>query len=552
VYATTGAITNDQIDALLDLDDNYSSSSGLITNDQIDALLDLDNDLPTAINTNGITTNVAVDFGELYVATEVIDITDPNDRFIFDETSIRIKIEETTAIPQEFRAVDNQVQNVLVTPGNYDVVPYLVIDRKFDPNITLEVYVPLARLIDEEDDINNDDNDEQLLEFIGECTSTITADQEKFCTIKIVIDQEDIDDIIRFLNGEGLETDIDFDFDNGDSTDTGADIDEQLESDFGAASEGVREGVLPIDVCKTEEADQEFIPISAEYNFDGVLQISKMKNIAENSKSEVRPGYPDKKLQQYIFNILFDNHVRIDPNEDNTVRLAPTNPFFKAKVSADREPFDYHSAGFSIDRIWTACKFTSIAKALTKFDESSKISTEGDRLYPLGTLDKVFPDKADVPADLDELEDPGSLKIGRQEGLASAISPTGTEENPDLSATMINPPFLQCNDKILASGDPGNEVTDNLLSHYIIAGALEAGKLEGQGIHDKVKASLRVTVDINPNDQAVITENNNEIIKINLVVNPNERNAKVIPVSLLDISTDCISVSFAEQLVQNF
>jgi hypothetical protein len=543
--------------AIIFFDNSYSVE---ISNDQIDSISDLAINLPSGLNTNTLLTSSAtLDFGSLKVATEVKDNTDINDQINFDEKLIKVRIEETTAIPQEFKAENGQVKSVLVTPGDYKVTPFLVIDESLRDvfgslitrNLLVEILIPISVLIDEDSDINDGDGDENLLEFIGDCDSSITKDQEKFCAIKIVLDQEDIDDIIRFLNGEGLdgdglESDIVFD----DGVDTDIDTNDQLESDFGVATPTITEGVLPIDVCKTDTSD--FQPISAVYNFDGVLKLAQMKNIGKSSNSEVNPGFPDDELQQFVFSILFDNKVSINPTVDNTVRLAPTNPYFKAKVSGDREPFDHDSAGFSISRIWTDCKFTAIAKAITKFEDSSQISADGDKLIPLGTLNEIYPDKASVPSSLDELEDPGSLKLGVKEGLSSGVSKEKllitSPGTGGVRQFMLNPPFLTCQDKI-NTGSGSVAVKDNLLSHYTIVGAAKTNELKGGS---EVKASLRVTVDINPNDQAVITENNNEIVKLNLVINPGERNVEVVPMSLLDISTDCLSVSFAEQLVQDF
>ncbi len=74
------------------------------------------------------------------------------------------------------------------------------------------------------------------------------------------------------------------------------------------------------------------------------------------------------------------------------------------------------------------------------------------------------------------------------------------------------------------------------------------------GIDGDKKISLRVTVDLISTDQALITENNNELIKFNLVIDPGEREEKVtiVPLSLITISTDCISVSYSDDLVVDF
>jgi hypothetical protein len=196
---------------LIMLNISYNSYSVEISNDEIESIGNLSSTLPDTINTNTVVTSTAtLDFGTLRVATELTDKTDINDEIFFDVNKIKVRIEETTAIPQEFKAEDGQVQPILVTPGDYKVTPFLVIDNSFRPDINIEVLVPLAKLIDEDSDINDGDGDENLLEFIGDCDSSITKDQEKFCAIKIVLDQEDIDDIIRFLNGQGLESGIVF------------------------------------------------------------------------------------------------------------------------------------------------------------------------------------------------------------------------------------------------------------------------------------------------------------------------------------------------------
>ena len=306
---------------------------------------------------------------------------------------------------------------------------------------------------------------------------------------------------------------------------------------------------LPMDLCKVKDSTQ-FRPISATYNFEGKTSISKIKEIATTSSSIVDGKYPRKyAVQQLIFEILFDNvNANLKPsntNPDKTIKLTPTNSIFKGKIYGDQEPYNHEVAGFTIDRVWTNCEFIPIVNAQTSYKGSSESSAEGTKIVPLGQLDHAIPSNAQVPSDLDR---DSSVKLGTKENglLPSTASKT---ELSNLGSSnqnnILNPPFVSCKNIFEIDSN-----AQNVISNYKVVSGIDSSKLVG--IEGEQKISLRITVDLIPSDQAFLTENNNAMIKLNLVINPGEFNVKVIPLSLISISTDCMNVSYSDSEVQQF
>ena len=63
--------------------------------------------------------------------------------------------------------------------------------------------------------------------------------------------------------------------------------------------------------------------------------------------------------------------------------------------------------------------------------------------------------------------------------------------------------------------------------------------------------SVRVTVDTIDKDLAKIVETNNPEVAIDLVIDPQTKNTKVITLHLLDISTECLDANYSSDLSQN-
>ncbi|HJS64355.1 MAG TPA: hypothetical protein VJ767_05805 [Nitrososphaeraceae archaeon] len=502
---------------------------------------------------------VVKDNGFLIVTTGVNDQTtrDIDDKFTVDD--IVIEITGVAANPQIFPAT-TQPQTVKLQPGGiYGTTIFLKVTSADE---TLTQLVDLGKINDIIKDQGLDDGQLPLLllqlngQVTDECKGQSRTAVTDSCNVFITFFDEYLDVIEDFVN---------FDINGiGGIGGTGADTEEQLESASGGViSTSISSGQLPVDVCRlgptapagTNPLQQAFRPIGATYYFDGVIDISKVKEIADDSDSFVEPSYPSKVLQQLIFEILFDNH---NPNlavpattvTADSIKLTPANSIFQARVYGDQEPYNHEKAPFTIDKIYTECKWISIASAQTTYEGSKQSSADGTKIFALGQLDEAPPSsKTDVPSRLDR--DP-SMKLGSQDrglisatneatsGLLGSLGGGGTETN------ILNPPFVQCTNTFASGNQP------NVLSDYKLVAGIDRDDLKG--IHGTKDVSLRVTVDLIPTDQALITENNNELIKMNLVINPGEEKDKVdvIELGLITISTDCLSVAFSDDIVMDF
>jgi hypothetical protein len=500
---------------------------------------------------------VVEDNGFLIVTTGVNDQTtrDVDDKFTVDD--IVIEITGVAANPQIFPAT-SQPQTVKLQPGGfYGATIFLKVTSADE---TLTQLVDLGKINDIIKDQGLDDGQLPLLllqlngQVTDECKGQSRTAVTDSCNVFITFFDEYLDVIEDFVN---------FDINGiGGIGGIGADSEEQLESASGGViSTSISNGQLPVDVCRlgpnapnpnTPSLQNPFRPIGATYYFDGVIDISKVKEIADDSDSFVEPSYPSKVLQQLIFEILFDNQ---NPNLATTVtgdsiKLTPANSIFQARVYGDQEPYNHEKAPFTIDKIYTECKWISIASAQTTYEGSKQSSADGTKIFALGQLDEAPPSsKTDVPSRLDR--DP-STKLGtHNEGLISATNQGTSDLLGNLGAggpqtSILNPPFVQCTNTFASGTQP------NVLSDYKLVAGIDRDDLKG--IHGTKDVSLRVTVDLIPTDQALITENNNELIKMNLVINPGEEKDKVdvIELGLITISTDCLSVAFSDDIVMDF
>lgn len=490
------------------------------------------------------TTTLEFDAGVLFVTVFLRDATSPEVDLEFDLSDIVIEIQESTAVPNFFTPPENQAQKVLVSPGKYNVKAFFKVDLDNDGGFIL-IDIEKLNLVN-----NNDDTIEDVIEFDGACDATISKDEQKACSIRIVIDDDTLAELLDLANLEGEVGELALVGVGNEDADT----EEQPENTLlGITSANTASGRLPIDVCKLSETGvginvDKFRPLAASYNFDATTSISEIKEILRSTNVKVDAGYPDKRLKPITFEIGFDN----SPFADNA-KLTVANSLFKSEIYSEQEPFNDRTAGFQIKRIYTDCKFVSIAKAPTKYDGSSASSVEGKKVYPLGQRDKVPPEKAQVPADIDESLD---FKLGTQNnGLVPGI--VGEESILGLGTSndknILNPPFIDCSNKFSGETRTRTATTDTLknqLSFYKIIGAIDTKDLSEFNGNQQVR--LEVVVDLINKDQAVITENNNDLIKLNFIINPGESNAKSVPLALQEISTDCKSISYADTLVQDF
>ena len=457
---------------------------------------------------------------------EFLNPGDNDELPLFDDRKILIFTESSNgqALPSVITTEEDILnERVLLPPGQYDV---------------------FVRLIEEGSDelINIDDE----ISFIGQCDDKIEVLQENACTI----DFEEADQL-----GDTETEDIGPDTSDSllDETDDET-LDElgDTETEDIQIGTSITTGTLPVDVClvnlptlsDTQKNEFGFFqkPVSATYIFDGTISTTKLGEIlkkAEKKDDKVNPGYKSSKQTQMIVDIQFDNN----PNDNIQVNLV-NSPFF-SQVYSKQEPFHDKTAGFSITNIRTECKFPTVVRALTSYQESSGNPESQEKIKALGKLTEVIPDKGTVENTLNDFK-----YLTKENGL------TASTQN-----TTINPPFVLCNNKFISptiqnptseSAVQENKVNaDGVISQYLIKMAIsDSGISQIRHFDGDQDVSLRIVVDT-VIDDAKIIDTNNQDIKANLVIEPNTPDVEVIELPILEIVTNCYDINYSVDMAQN-
>ena len=360
------------------------------------------------------------------------------------------------------------------------------------------------------------------------------------------------------------------------ATTTGTRVDEPPEQ-FGETQsqnipvigQSIKEGTLPVDVCISnipvgitpanfEKRIGEFItPISATYTFQGKVSFDRLSDIlkSKSMSSKVDPNSHSRaNFKQLVFDIFFDNN----PTDNTAVSLVDSS--FFSSVYSNLAPFNDKTAGFSLSKIWTECKFTPIIKTTTRFQESSNVEQSDSKIDPI-TLGKN--EKTPNP--------PKKVRLPDSQNDFKFQGPGGQGLEAEVPQPMLNPPFVMCNNKFAqaqernfttpSSGNtPGNiDLFDtlindqNVISQYLIRTAVKDSDINKIISKERGSAtiSLQITIDTIDKDKAVIADNNNRDVKVSMIVNPKTENVKVIELPLMEITTNCIDVSYSTDLAQN-
>jgi hypothetical protein len=513
-----------------------------------------------AFTPSGITVTNEVDTGVLAVAADVQQRDLLESGIQLQNWDITFKVGAGDA--NTYTAAKNGQPTFVTLDDNfaYEVDPFLQIEFADQTTQSVPLKTINNQLITEG---NTDPPFLTLSPF--DCQGNIAEGQTSICTIKVIFTEEAIDLISDFIDIQGISGGGGGQLSSANQPE-GANI-----GIVGAALTGTKtsQGQLPVDVCKLTTASDskvtnQFQPIGATYHFDGFTDVHDIFKNAKDSDARVSSGYPRDLQQQLIFDIYFDNNnpnipgtAESDKNKPtsaaiDSIKLTPTNSIFKAKIYTDQEPFDQDPVGFSLYRIWTECEWISIANAQSTYKNHEQSDVTGTKFVPLGQYDPSDKSKLDVPSDLNKHPDP-SIKLGTEnQGLMPSTLSKGNLATLG-SATqksILNPPFVTCNNVFEAdSGKVGN-----VISNYRIIAGVDTDDLKD--INGEKQVSLRITVDLSTVDQALITDNNNGLVKLNLVVDPDERDdtddVHVIPLALTSVITNCNAINFADEVVQDF
>jgi hypothetical protein len=303
------------------------------------------------------------------------------------------------------------------------------------------------------------------------------------------------------------------------------------ETNTGASESAIGPGITaatapnttPIRACKVSNSQidngnggtetQTITPTSATYDLTGRMSFSSLKKILTDTDSD-----------QVIFEITYDL------NSNDPALLSATDNLFRGLIYSRPTPFNDDSTFFSIDSVTTQCKFLTLQSKPT-VPVTKTNNPAGQKGVPLGVLTKSGDDNVkNIPK-----EQAASEKHIFTQNINPDAFNVGDSKNIAISA--INPPFRDCS---------GLVDKETHAAKYFIRGDIQRNEISN--LEHTHTVDLKLVVDTNQveQDQAFLINNNNQFIKVNLVVDPDSEDPKILSFKPSEISTSCLGIGFSE------
>jgi hypothetical protein len=239
-----------------------------------------------------------------------------------------------------------------------------------------------------------------------------------------------------------------------------------------------------------------------------------------------------KKAMLSLNTNIFTIQLLQDLNPSDGIKTAIANPSLTGKVIvASDDGLKQKIIDFNVQNARTECKFITLAEAIAQANTKN--------VKPLGELSNVLPGHVNLP-DTTKL-------LG---GLGSLVQPT--TPNSPVFPQAINPPFATCQAPAITfpNGIPTVDLTtaDNLnkdsLALYNVKGtSSDLDQISGHSLIVEINSD---TV-FSDSDHAGIFNNNNPLVKVNLISDDGKSTVHKIAFTLSDLWTDCKAVSANSQ-----
>lgn len=297
----------------------------------------------------------------------------------------------------------------------------------------------------------------------------------------------------------------------------------------------------PFQTCKANVADTAATTGPGIKN--AVPALSKDTNIirtpSENTIT-IQGSIPLGKIKNAMASLntdIFTIQLLQDLNPTDGIKTAIANPSLTGRVIiASDDGLKQKIINFNVQDTRTECKFITLAEAVAQANTKN--------VKPLGELSNVIPGHVQLP-DTNKL-------LG---GLGALVQPTSPDpQNPFPQA--INPPFATCQtvDLTFTNGvptvdptDAKNQNKDNLALYNIKGTSSDLSQISGHSLVVEINSDIVFT----DSDHAAIFNNNNPLVKVNLISDVGKSTVHKIGFNLSDMWTDCKAISANTQDIFN-
>jgi len=223
-----------------------------------------------------------------------------------------------------------------------------------------------------------------------------------------------------------------------------------------------------------------------------------------------------------------------DLHADDGISTRVDNPQFFGKVIVEdsKDGAKQTVINFNVDAVRTECKFITIGETVGNPPNNVKVT-------PLGQLKPLTPGSVKA-SDINKLLVGGPKVTGTLTGLYPIV---------------LNPPFATCQLPPTPNSNAGGKDSGTIAATDANADSFAfynvKGTIDGDGSISGNRLTVQIITDLVPvdSDLAKIVNQNNQYVKVNLISNENKPDAKTIPFTLKDLTTDCKAISLTSQTV---
>jgi hypothetical protein len=289
----------------------------------------------------------------------------------------------------------------------------------------------------------------------------------------------------------------------------------------------------PFQTCKANVVDASGTGSGIKTAVPGLKDQNAVRQPSENS-IDVQGSIPLDKVKKAMVSLntnIFTIQMIQDLNPTDGIKTAIASPSLTGRVIvASDDGLKQKIIDFNVQNARTECKFITLAEAVAQANTKN--------VKPLGELRNVIPGHVNLP-DTNKL-------LG---GLGSLVQPT--VPNPQNAFPQaINPPFATCQGPAITftngvpTVDPTkNQNTDNLALYNIKGTSSDLDQISGHSLIVEINSDTVFT----DTDHAAIFNNNNPLIKVNLISDDGKSTVHKIGFTLSDLWTDCKEISANSQ-----
>jgi len=292
----------------------------------------------------------------------------------------------------------------------------------------------------------------------------------------------------------------------------------------------------PFQTCKANVVDAAATTGSGIKNAIPATKAQNAVRAPSENTIAVQGSIPLNKVKNAMNSLntnIFTIQLLQDLNPTDGIKTAIASPSLTGRIIvASDDGLKQKFIDFTVQNARTECKFITLAEAVAQANTKN--------VKPLGELSNVIPGHVKLP-------DTTKLLAG----LGSFIQPT-VPDPQNAFPQAINPPFATCQQPTVTftngiptvdPNDVKNQNADSLALYNIKGTSSDLAQISGHSLVIEINSAIVFA----ESNHAGIFNNNNPLVKVNLISDVGQNTVHKIGFNLSDLWTDCKAISANSQ-----